>query len=258
MAWLPYHRYFAELDAEAARLADVVRRTDPKHRVPTCPEWTFTQLTGHVGMGLRWAAVIVEQRATRWLPQERIDDRDPPDGADAQADWLLAGARRLGAAVRECGPSTRVWTWSREQSAGFWLRKLSHETVIHRMDAELAVGLPVSLAPDVAADGVSDLLLTIETLAAGDDEEMFTGLRGDGQTLHLHATDDGLGDAGEWFVRRTPSGVEWEHGHRKADVAVRGPALDLLLVLNRRSEPQRGEVLGDAALFEHWLRNSAF
>jgi hypothetical protein len=86
---------------------------------------------------------------------------------------------------------------------------------------------------------------------------VFADLRGDGQTLHLHATDGGLGADGEWFVRRTPSGVVWEHGHRKADVAVRGPALQLLLVLNRRGTGGVS-VLGDERLFTHWLEHSVF
>ena len=30
-------------------------------------------------------------------------------------------------------------------------------------------------------------------------------MRGDGDTLHFHASDDGLGGTGQWLVRRTPS-----------------------------------------------------
>ena len=89
-------------------------------------------------------------------------------------------------------------------------------------------------------------------------ESVFLGLRGNGQTLHFHATDDALGDAGEWRVTRPAGGVIWQHAHGQSDVAVRGPAADLLLVLNRRWSPTRLEVLGDAALFEHWLENSKF
>ena len=89
-------------------------------------------------------------------------------------------------------------------------------------------------------------------------ESVFLGLRGHGQTLSFHATDDALGDAGEWRATRTAGGVRWEHARGHADVAVRGPAVDLLLVLNRRWSPTRLDVVGDAALFDHWLANSAF
>jgi uncharacterized protein (TIGR03083 family) len=258
VAVLGYSRYYAELDAETARLADVVRTTDQALAVPTCPEWSLADLAVHVGQGNRWAASMVERRVSRWLPRQETDDPEPPRGGDRLADWLLASARRVGTAVREAGPDAAVWTWAEEQTAGFWLRRLTHEAVIHRLDADLAVGRPAALSTEVAADGVSDLLACIATLSSEDAADpVFAGLRGDGQTLHFHATDDGLGSAGEWFVRRNPSGVRWEHGHRKGDVAVRGPALDLLLVLNRRATAGVS-VLGDGQLFAHWLANSAW
>jgi hypothetical protein len=42
-------RYDAELQAETARFAAAVRDADPARPVPTCPAWTLTQLTAHVG-----------------------------------------------------------------------------------------------------------------------------------------------------------------------------------------------------------------
>jgi len=61
-------------------------------------------------------------------------------------------------------------------------------------------------------------------------------------------------------VTRPPARVTWEHGHRKADVAVRGPALQLLLVLTRRASLDGSDlaVHGDERLFAHWLEHSAF
>ena len=107
--------------------------------------------------------------------------------------------------MRECGPDTVVWTWSADQTAGFWLRKMVHDGVIHRFDAELAVGLNSPVAADLAADGVTDLLVSIATLSPPDSADpIFAKLCGRGQTLHFHATDPGLGLAGEWLVRRTP------------------------------------------------------
>jgi len=232
----------------------MVRATDPAHPVPTCPGWTLADLVAHVGRGHRWAAMLVRRRATSLVPQPEVD---LPPGADRQADWLLAGAGSLAAAIRSAGPQAAVWSWADDRTAGFWLRRLTHETVIHRLDAVLAVGHPVSLAADLAADGVSDLLTSIHTLSANGDDPVFAGLRGAGETLHFHATDGGLGEAGEWFVRRTPQRVLWQHGHQRADVAVRGPAVDLLLVLNRRATTGV-EVIGDERLFEHWLRHSVF
>ena len=85
-------------------------------------------------------------------------------------------------------------------------------------------------------------------------------LRGDGQSLHFHATDPGLSGTGEWLVTRTPSGVTIQHGHGKADVAVRGPAASLLLVLTRRLPPSDPgiEILGQLAILTHWLQHTPF
>jgi hypothetical protein len=61
-------------------------------------------------------------------------------------------------------------------------------------------------------------------------------------------------------VRRSPTVVACEHRHGTGDLAVSGPALDLLLVLNRRAAPADTalEVAGDGRLLSHWLAHSAF
>jgi uncharacterized protein (TIGR03083 family) len=258
MAWLGHGRYHAELEAETARLARVVAGADPSRPVPTCPAWTLAELAAHVGAGHRWAATIVERRASTPVPNAEAGDLEVPRDADGRTAWLLAGARRLGDAVRDAGPEAAVWTWSADRTAGFWLRKLTHDTLVHRLDAELAVGRPVTLAPDLAADSVSDLLEMFSILPRIDDFPALAQLRGDGQTLHFHATDPGLPTAGEWLAHRTPSGVEWEHRHATADATLRGPALDLLLVLSRRSalDASRLEASGDLELLAHWLDHS--
>jgi uncharacterized protein (TIGR03083 family) len=258
MPHLTYDRYDTELQAETARFAAAVHAADPAHPVPTCPAWTLAQLTEHVGLGHRWAAVIIERRATKPVPNDQADDLQVPERADERSRWLVAGAHRLGDAVRQAGPDTHVWTWADEQTAGFWLRRITHDTLVHRLDAELAVGRPVTLAPDMAADGISDLLDLFSTLPRTDDVPALAQLRGHGQTLHFHATDPGLAAAGEWLAHRAPSGVEWEHRHAAADATLRGPALDLLLVLSRRAAlgTSRLEASGDPELLAHWLEHS--
>ena len=86
-------RYDAELQAETAAFAAAVRDADPARPVPTCPAWTLAQLTAHVGFGHRWAAVIVERRATGPVPHDQADDLQVPEDAEERSRWLLAGAR---------------------------------------------------------------------------------------------------------------------------------------------------------------------
>jgi uncharacterized protein (TIGR03083 family) len=256
MHWLPADRYHAALVADTERIAAAVRAADPDLPLPTCPEWTITSLAEHVGRGHRWGAVIVERRATVPVRNAEADDTALPDGAEARSRWLVAGAHRLSAAVRDCGAQTPVWTWTADGTAGFWLRKLGHDTLIHRLDVDLALGPAGAVAPDLAADGVSDLLTSIATLSPPDSiDPVFADLCGTGETLQFRAVPDG---AGAWLVQRTPGVVTWEHARGDADVAVRGTAPDLLMVLNRRASPDSVEVVGDEKLFGHWLRHSAF
>ena len=247
-------RYAAALAAETARVAAAVLDADPAGRVPTCPAWSLGQLVAHVGFGHRWAALIVETRADRPVSHDRVDDLEVPADADARSRWLESGARRLVEAVRAAGAGARVWSWSEEQTPGFWLRRITHDTLVHRVDAELAVGTAVDIDPDLAADGVSDLLDMFRVLPTVDDFPDLAALRGDGQVLHFRATDAELGVAPSWTVRRTPAGIVWDHREGAGDVVVRGRAAELLQVLSRR-QPLTGsrlEVSGDAALLADW------
>jgi uncharacterized protein (TIGR03083 family) len=251
-------RFYLELPHQTLLFGRALRDVDPSRQVPTCPDWTVADLVEHVGIAHRWVAVMVERRVRRPITKAEADDRDIPSDPNERLAWLLAGARRLAGAVENTGPDTHMWTWASVKTAGFWLRRITHDTLVHRVDAELTAGLDVSIPSDLAADGVSDLLETFAVLPTIDDFPRLAALCRDGETLHFHATDQGLGAEGEWLVRRGEAGLRWEHAHGHADVAVRGPAADLLQVLTRRAGPGRVEVLGDDKLFARWLENAVF
>ncbi len=254
-------RFFTELRGCTAELARITSE-DLERPVPTCPGWTFRQLATHVGRGHRWAAQIVATRAATPIPvREVADGKLPPDPAQ-HASWLNAGADRVIDAVTAAG-SDLVWTLAGIGPASFWARRRAHEAAVHLADAQLAAGRDVDLAPEAAADGVDEWLAIIAASTegtVGPARAPAQGLRGDGQSLHFHATDPGLAGTGEWLVTRTPSGVTIARGHGKADVAVRGPAASLLLVLTRRLPPSAPgiEVLGEQALLTHWLEHTPF
>jgi uncharacterized protein (TIGR03083 family) len=255
---LKLDRYEAELEVEAARLGAAAFALEPHTPVPTCPEWTVRDLVTHVGTGHRWAAEIVERRLQAPAPYVIVN---APQEPSAWADWLITGVRRLTGAVCDGGADRPVWTWRpAEATAAFWLRKMLHDELVHRFDAELAGGQLGEVAPEMAADGVSDLLASLATLSpTASPDPIFGGLIGAGETMHMQVTDPGVAD-GEWLVERTPAGVSWRHGHGPADVTVRAPARELLLVLNRRLPPARQgvEITGDGELFTHWLEHSRF
>jgi len=256
---LDFERYFMEFEVETSRLANLAHDMDAQQPIPTCPGWTLEQLVGHVGRGHRWAAEIIRRRLLEPIPMKELV---PPAHPDERREWLTTGAGLLADAVRAAGPQQPVWTWQKDQSAGFWLRRLLHDEVVHRFDAELAVGIEGDLAADLAADGVSDVLNTASTLSRPDlgIAPPFAGLVGAGESLQFIATDADLGSSGEWSITRGPAGVTWRRGSDRAQVTVRGPALQLLLLLNRRLSVAAAdvEIIGQQELFAHWLSNSRF
>ncbi|MDT0301800.1 maleylpyruvate isomerase family mycothiol-dependent enzyme [Streptomonospora wellingtoniae] len=234
-----------------------------ERQVPTCPDWDLRELLRHIGRAHRFSADTVRRRVSHPGELASPNDFPAPDEAGALAEWLRTGARELRVAVEDTGADVPVWNFSgRRRETGFWLRRMVHETSVHRADVAMTVGAPYEVAPDVAADGISEWLdLVTGPGAAEARPEAAEALRGQGQTLHLHATDPrGLGPAGEWLIRREPDGVTWHHGHQKADTALRGPAADLLLAFLGRipRTDERIEVLGDTALLDHWLRHATF
>ena len=249
-------RFFAALSSCTAELARIIDG-DLNRPVPTCPGWTFRQLATHVGRGHRWAAQIVATRSTVPLPMREVPDGKLPEDPEQHTPWLSAGADQVIKAVTAAGHDP-VWTLGGLGPASFWARRRAHEAAVHLADAQLAAGQDIDLAADLAADGVSEWLTLVAAGTA--DPARARDLSGDGQSLHFHATDPGLSGTGEWLVKRTPSGITVQPGHARADVAVRGPAASLLLVLTRRLPPSDPsvEVLGDQAALTHWLQHTPF
>lgn len=255
---LSVDRYGAELEAQVDGFARSLRGVDLTATVVTCPDWSLAVLAHHIGAGARWMAEVVATRAAAPPSMESIRDTVMPEGDDVRSAWLASGVRLLVDAVRGAPAGADVWTFLGPRPAAFWLRRMTSEAAVHRVDAAITLGLPFELAPDLAADFLSEGLTMIAERPAAAPGTPGTG--GGGETLHFHATDEGLGEAGEWFVRRTPEGIELEHGHAKADVAVRGPAALLLLVLLRRLPPTHEgiQVLGDGAVLTKWLEDTKF
>jgi uncharacterized protein (TIGR03083 family) len=235
--------YLGAIHENADRLVDAAEGAGLDAPVPSCPGWLVADLLAHIGRVHRMAAGNVR----RAEPEEMWPGEIEIPDAEARLLWVREGAGELLAALRAASPDAPAWTFGGPPAvAGFWFRRQAHETAVHRVDAELAAGEPTPIDAELAADGVDEML------------ELFSHrsqpIVGNDDTIHLHCTDV----EGEWLVRLTPTGLEFERVHAKGDAAARGSATDLLTWLTGRTPIERLEVLGDAALPERWRARAHF
>ncbi|WP_214110588.1 maleylpyruvate isomerase family mycothiol-dependent enzyme [Acrocarpospora catenulata] len=237
----------AAIAPEVTRMARAVQDRDPATPVPSCPGWDLARLVAHTGNVHRWATAMV-----RDLTQKRYerDDADLTGAGDDLAGWLAAGAGPLTEALLAADPDAPMWAWGGDRHARFWSRRQLHETVIHRVDAELAAGIAPVIDEAVAADGVDEFL---DVLPYARWRPALAELKGGGETISWQ-TDTGLA----WLITLTPDGFRHERSAAPGDVTVRtATAGDLMLLAWRRRDHQDYAVDGDVKLLQWWIERSA-
>ena len=207
----------AHLSAESAAYAAVLSRAvaDPAlldRPVASCPGWTLYDLTDHLGSVHRWVVTAIDEGHGRGASDPA--PRDPV----ALREWFTEGVLVLRAAL-DGDPDRPAWSFSREPGhdrLGFWQRRQAQENLVHRWDAQAAVGTPETVDSALAADGISEVIEVFipRMRARGMLGELPDGIR-------LEAVDTG----GAWVLGDDP-------GHIVA--TLRGRADRLLLHLWKR------------------------
>lgn len=214
---------------------------DTSAAVPTCPDWDVTALVGHIGWVHRWATAAI---TTGEMPERSAITRpDPAATVGDLAGWFGAGLDALCDALATADPGAETWhPFPARRTVGFWSRRLAHETTIHRVDLERALGEASPIDPALASDGIDEYLTVIVPMLIGSGRATLPGA-----TLHVHCTDV----AGEWMIRPTDGAPVVSREHAKGDAALRGPAANLLLTLwGRGIEPV--EVVGSQSAAAAW------
>jgi uncharacterized protein (TIGR03083 family) len=235
---LEYSAYVDAIRREGAAFVAAARAAGVDARVPSCPDWTVADLCSHVGRLHRWATEIVEARPAG--PTRRWTNLDAPEGP-ALVDFVAQGYGPLADALGRARADETCWTWVDEQTVHFWARRQANELAIHRRDVQGAAGTTEPIDGPLAVDGIQELFDILPFRPGGPPT-------GNGETIHLHCTDG----EGEWLIRLDPDGVSAVNEHAKGDVAARGSASDLLLVMWGRIPVDSVEVFGDASLLERW------
>jgi uncharacterized protein (TIGR03083 family) len=235
--------------AEVERFAALVDGADLTTPVPTCPDWTLADLIGHTGGIHRWAAWHVANLAPARVSTSDIGIEVPDDPA-ALPGWLADGAEPMADVFRAADPDAEMWAWGMPKRARFWARRMLHETAVHCVDAELAMGLSPHIDAAVAADGVDELLDNLPE--AGYFAPNVNELRGNGETIAFEASDV---DA-SWQIELLADRFRWaRQPTASADAVGRGTASGLLLFLYGRARDV--ELAGDVALVERFVTNAA-
>ena len=241
MGQLGTDEYLGSYWRDGLGLASAAEAAGLKAPVRTCPGWSVADLVWHTGeVHWFWAAVV----EGRWSEPSAYEEPDRP-ADDVLLTWYRGSVDRTLAILREVDPATPVWSWApRGGTAGWVIRRMAQETAVHRWDAEDAAGSGWTIDPALAADGVDEFLDDFTGAVASDAVPL------DG-TVHLHCTDVD----GEWLIAQPDATgpLEVSREHAKGDVAVRGPASDLLLLLWRRRGLDGLEVFGDRSVADRFL-----
>ncbi|MER0244897.1 maleylpyruvate isomerase family mycothiol-dependent enzyme [Streptomyces sp. HSW2009] len=282
---LSHDRYCEEIVVQTGLLRAAITEADMTAPVPSCPGWNVGQLLRHLGGGQRWAEELVRTRAAAPPPDDHFRDLTPYGNEDAAEldGWLAECAGGLADALREAGPDAAGWTPVPGRTAAFFARRFAHETVIHRADAELAIGAAYALDPEVGRDALEEWLELGSLPMMLDVHPAQRELLGPGRTLRLHATDlpatgpfasdlpatdsavTGLpataGAGRDWLVDLTGGAITWRRSAEPAAVTLHAPLTDLLLIVYRRRPPAPGpevRITGDTALLDFWLDRVSF
>jgi uncharacterized protein (TIGR03083 family) len=246
--------HIEELRRDGSALAAAVAEAGPDAAVPACPDWVVRDLVHHVGRVHRWAGAIVAGGCTRPgdVDFETVGGPLPEDRE--LVEWYVGGHRALVDALEAAPADLQCWSFLASPSPlAFWARRQSHETAVHRVDAEQAAGRVVpSYSTAFAADGLDELLTGfVPRLRTGrGDEES-----GPPATIRIECTDDGA----RWLVsigaeRPTtacePPGSEPQGA---VDCTVRGRAEDLYLALWNRGNTAALTVQGDPGVMGSFL-----
>jgi uncharacterized protein (TIGR03083 family) len=237
--------HLAVIQSEAARLL-AAYATDPGGKVPWSERWSVGTVARHVAGTHHVVAQVIEDRPTADFGRFGAL-ATPAKGDPGFPAWFAEGTDALVEQCRATPPAEVCWSWHPdERTVGFWTRRMAHETLVHRWDAEAGAGTAgPPMDPSVAADGVDELLDVFVSASRA--------LHGSpaGPAVRIGCTDTDH----EWYLDLAEAG-------RRAlqtepiDVAltIRGPAEALLLLLWGRIDAGAAgvHIEGDPEILANW------
>ena len=151
--------YEATILAESDRFVEAIRAAAPDAPVPTCPDWTVADLAWHLAEVHAYWAGILESEAQTDEEAEAVEAGKParPETMEAILELFDETTGSLLTELLGRDDDEPAWFWlETARTVGSTRRMQAHEATMHRVDAELAAGLPsAAIDPALAADGVA-------------------------------------------------------------------------------------------------------
>jgi uncharacterized protein (TIGR03083 family) len=210
--------------ADVARLREVAARnlTAP---VPTCPGWTTGDLASHVA-NCYLTVAVPQLRLPGQAPAPDLAGLGPLDALQQAHATLVGEVAACAGRAGNDGVST----------SSFWVRRMVFETVMHRIDAEMALAEPSAPIPSaLAAEGIDEFLTVVlphETR----------------QWNHQYTSD--LSDWGQRWLRVSAGQAQW-----RITIHPDGAAVALLHPQPTASETPSAAISGDPDPLLRWMYN---
>jgi uncharacterized protein (TIGR03083 family) len=231
--------YLDHLAQDAALLVRAAESAGLDGSVPSCPRWQVRNLLQHLTKVHHWATFVLGGGDRQSFEFERPGD-------DEVFAVFAAGVLGVTSSLREAPDDLNVWTPAgpSPSARSFWARRMSHETAIHRVDAELAADMGVTeFDADFAADGLDELLMVMAPtrVSVADVPRAFS------------VTITPLDANAAWTARIGSGGFAATEGAQDgSDLSVFGLASDLYRWTWNRAGDDEVSLRGDLVLADAW------
>lgn len=216
---------FNQLDVirDEARRISVAYAAEPEGRIPWSDRWSVGTVARHVAGTHHVVAGIVSGRPTADFGL--FASLDAPEKNDPSfLEWFARGTEQMCHQLQTAPGTDACWNWYEGPGGevSFWGRRMAHECVIHRWDAQMgASGAADPIDPVVASDGIDeflDIFVATSRAQAG-------APPGPTVCVETSDTDD------RWTIELPQGGRIVSRNEGPAAARLRGGASDVLLLL---------------------------
>jgi uncharacterized protein (TIGR03083 family) len=204
--------------------------------LPRYPDWSLRDLLTHTGSIHRRTVVTLRERK-----QEPVPRQYPGTAVERSTrrlrEWFDEGLFELCDLLASVDLALPVWSFSSDRTARFWLVRMAVETAVHRVDAEMALGVARPVLSALAVCGVDEFAL-IYLPEAG------TDLVGDRR--HVLLVGEDVAAAWRATVGGSRAQLERSGPEGAVEATVRASASELYLALTGRIDllglPHAGDI----------------